>query len=521
MKLNYKRTVYVGFAFFLIYVFWQTYDSIIPKILTDKFGMSQMWSGIIMALDNVFALFLLPIFGAISDKYNGKKGRRTPFIIVGTIIASIAFVVLSFGDYWQLKNISDVSASTQIEFDISREALETLYDADLQITTPRGLKLKIQDTFTREEYSTFFIYKSGSSNVNPDYVNYVVPARQVYAWKKTMESPGTLVFFVIMLLIVLLAMSVFRTPAVALMPDVTVKPLRSNANAIINLMGTAGGTVVILLGLLFQTGKSENSLMTYLPFFTIVAFIMLLSLMFFIWKVDEPRFVKEMHEESKRLGISEDDDEVPKKGEEVRRLTRDEKVSLILILVSVALWFMGYNAVTSKYSVYAGTVLNKDYNKTFLLAQITAAASFIPIGYISAKIGRKKMILTGIFMLTTSFLAASFLDQDSSIVLINILFSMAGIGWASINVNSYPMVVELSKNGDIGKYTGFYYTASMIAQTITPILSGLFLDIKLTLLFPYATVFAALSFVTMFFVRHGDAKPEVKKNFLENFDVDD
>ena len=97
----------------------------------------------------------------------------------------------------------------------------------------------------------------------------------------------------------------------------------------------------------------------------------------------------------------------------------------------------------------------------------------------------------------------------------NILFALAGIGWATINVNSFPMVVELSRGGDVGKYTGFYYTASMLAQTVTPVLSGLFLDIRMTLLFPYATVFVLGSFVTMLFVRHGDSKPIPPENRLE------
>lgn len=109
MKLNYKKTLFVGFAFFLICVFWQAYDTIIPKILTDKFGMSQSWSGVIMALDNVLALFLLPLFGSISDKCKSKRGRRTPFIIFGTLMAACFLLVLSFADDLQIKGLSAVA----------------------------------------------------------------------------------------------------------------------------------------------------------------------------------------------------------------------------------------------------------------------------------------------------------------------------------------------------------------------------------------------------------------------------
>ena len=196
-----------------------------------------------------------------------------------------------------------------------------------------------------------------------------------------------------------------------------------------------------------------------------------------------------------------------------------------MILASVVFWFMGYNAVTSKYSVYASTVLNVDYNTTLLIAQGAAIVSYLPVGLLSSKLGRKKMILGGVVILGLSFFFASFLSADSpegvKQVLMPLLFALAGIGWATINVNSYPMVVELSRGSNVGKYTGFYYTASMSAQVITPILSGVFLDINFRTLFPYAAIFVALAFVTMFFVRHGDAKPEAKQVALDAMGGDD
>ena len=124
-------------------------------------------------------------------------------------------------------------------------------------------------------------------------------------------------------------------------------------------------------------------------------------------------------------------------------------------------------------------------------------------------------------MLGVAFGAAAFMRAGSPVWFMNILFALAGIGWATINVNSFPMVVELAAGNTVGKYTGYYYTASMAAQVITPILSGIFLDIRFTTLFPYATVFVALAFITMLFVKHGDHKPLKKKSVIENFDVDD
>ena len=259
--------------------------------------------------------------------------------------------------------------------------------------------------------------------------------------------------------------------------------------------------------------------MSYFAFFSVIAGIMLISLAVFLLKVRERRFVSEMQAESKKYGIEDDNSESGSKGgaTEKHRMSAPELRSLLLILASVVLWFFGYNAVISKYSVYAGAVLGRDYNFTLIIAQGAAVVSYLPVGIIASKIGRKKSILAGIVFLGVSFFTASFLREGSPAILMNIIFAVAGIGWATINVNSFPMVVELSRSSDVGKYTGFYYTASMTAQTLTPIISGVLLDIKMTSLFPYATIFVSLSFITMLLVRHGDSRPRDVKPSLESF----
>ena len=521
MKLNYKRTIFVGFAFFLICTFWQAYDTIIPKILTDKFGMTQANSGIIMALDNVLALFMLPLFGTISDKCRSKLGRRTPFILFGTIIAALLLVVLSFVDNRQLKNIESVAAIDD------PAALTALYDAekDETIQTPDGRDFVLSEQFSREEFAAITSQRvdpdTGKTVKNEDYSNFVVPARQHYAHQVTRNNPRTLILFIAVLLVILISMATFRSPAVALMPDVTMKPLRSKANAIINLMGTAGGILVLALGMVFSTGAVKNSLMSYTTFFGIVAAVMLVALVIFKTQVDEPRFVREMEEESAKYDL---DEAAPGETAEhaTRKLSRGEFTSLILILASVVCWFMGYNAVTSKYSVYAGKVLSLDYNSTLMIANVAAIISYLPVGMVASKIGRKKTILAGIAMLAVAFFTAGFLREGSPAMLMNCMFALAGIGWATINVNSFPMVVELSRGGDVGKYTGFYYTASMAAQTFTPYFSGALMDkVGMTSLFPYATVFVVLAAFTMIFVKHGDSKPIPAKSKLEALDVGD
>ena len=513
MKLNYKRTILVGFAFFLISAFWQAYDATIALTLTNKFGMSQTWSGVIMALDNILAIFMLPLFGSLSDKCKSKSGRRTPFIRFGTIIAAVALVCLSFVDNAQLKALDAVSTVDD------PAALEAIYDSQegKVLTTPSDADFILSDESSEDtENITKERFLSINSKENKDdYANYVVPARQAYAAQVTQQNPTTLILFIAVLLIILIAMATFRSPAVALMPDVTVKPLRSKANAIINLMGTAGGILVLLLGIIFGT---STHLMSYTLFYGVLAAVMIGALTIFLLTVKEPQWVAQMQSDSIRYGIEEDKQE--ETGEE-RSLNKQEKLSLICILLSVALWYIGYNAITSKYSVYATNVLQKNYNTTMLIAQAAAIVAYLPAGIVASKIGRKKTILGGVVMLSAAFGAASFMTANSPTIVMNLLFILAGIAWATINVNSFPMVVEMCTGSNVGKYTGFYYTASMAAQIITPMFSGFLMDqLGMTILFPYAAIFAGLAFFTMLMTKHGDAKVIAKKG-LEALDIDD
>ena len=504
MKLSYKRTILVGFAFFLICAFWQAYDNTVPLILTNKFGMSQTWSGVIMAMDNVLALFLLPLFGHISDKCTHPKGRRTPFIVVGTLVAAIALIALSFADNAQLKRLDKVSAIDD------PAALSVIYQEqkDATLLSPSGESFILGHKFTEAEFTAIrsqTVNSEGKTVTDPAYTNYVVPARQACARDVAAAHPGALAVFVALLLIILLSMATFRSPAVALMPDVTPKPLRSRANAVINLMGSAGGIIVLALGMVFATASVSNSMMSYTGYFGVIAALMLSALVVFMLTVREPEWAAEMQAQSAAAGITDEADETP--GGEGRRLSADEVKSLLLILLSIVLWFFGYNAVTSKYSVYASNILHKDYNLTLIIAQAAAIVAYLPVGFIAGKIGRKKTILAGVVMLTVAFGVAGFLTADSPTMLMNAMFALAGIGWATINVNSFPMVVELASGSDVGKYTGFYYTASMAAQVATPMVSGLLMDkFGMHVLFPYAAVFTTLAFVTMLFVKHGDRK---------------
>lgn len=513
MKLNYKKTIYVGLAFMLISLFWQTYDAIITKILIDKFGLNQFWSGTVMALDNVLALFLLPLFGGLSDRTNHKKGKRTPYIVVGTVLAAFLFVGLSFTDNLQLKKLEvETTLSEKYEdFDAFSEKTpvttwQDLYDR----TVLEGSDLKELKTIIDDTENTDILTLANYYQARDVYYQYL----SRIAYDVTMSSPTVFIVFIVMLFFTLFAMSVFRSPAVSLMPDITTKQLRSKANAVINLMGALGGITAILM--LQQFKLDKHSMVSYAPAFIFVGVVMIVLLVIFLWKVNEPKFVNERLEfEAENHIIDEEEHEDHKK------LQKGKFISLMLILISVFLWFMGYNAVTTKLSDYAPKVLNMGFSTPLLIAQATAIVGFIPIGILSIKLGRKKTILFGVLLLTICFGSVYFLTEKTSILLYVVL-GLTGIAWASINVNSYPMVVELSKGSDVGKYTGYYYAFSMAAQILTPVLSGLIMDnssLGRKALFPYATVFVVLAFFTMLFVKHGDAKPE-KKSLLENFDVD-
>ena len=522
MKLNSKRTILVGFAFFLICAFWQVYDVTIAMTLTSKFGLSQTASGVVMALDNILALFLLPLFGGISDKCKSKSGRRTPFIRVGTILAVVFLMLLSVADNAQLAKIQDYAAVND------PATMERIYDEqkDTTLVTPEGVPFKLADLYTREEFAqlTTDSKTTEKNSFGRDvevnlYTRHVVPARQACAAAVTAGNPGNVVLFLGILLLLLISMATFRTPAVALMPDVTLKPLRSKANAVINLMGNAGGIIVLGLGSVLAISKAKNAYMSYTGVYAIVGGIMLTALIIFLLTVKEPKWAAEMQAQSAALGL--DKEAEPVEVGEKKRLSKAEFRSLIFLLASIVLWFFGYNAVTSKYAVYAQNVLDKDATTTLLLANVAAIIAYLPVGMVASKLGRKKTILAGIVMLFTAFFIGCFMTASTPSWLMSAMFVLAGVAWATINVNSFPMVVEMCSGADVGKYTGFYYTASMAAQSLTPTVSGIFMDqIAMTTLFPYASIFVGLAFFTMLAVKHGDSKVEAKKG-LEAFDNDD
>ncbi len=421
MKLNYKRTILIGLAFLSISAFWQMYDNIVPLILKNTFGLGETVTGGIMAADNVLALFLLPLFGALSDKVSTPIGKRMPFILTGTALASIFLMVLPIAD-------------------------------------------------------------------------------------RTANLP----MFIIVLFFLLLSLGLYRSPAVALMPDLTPKELRSKGNAIINLMGAVGGVYSLaMIGVLVGDGDRPS----YLPLFIAVMAIMIVSVLILFATIRENALRAQMPEEPAEPAKDEADTKTR------TPLPPAVRRSLIFLLLSVSLWYIAYNAVTTAFSRYATTVWgleNGGYANCLLVATAAAIISYLPIGFLSSKIGRKKTILIGVSILACSYFGAALYNSYHTTMII--FFCLIGFAWAAINVNSFPMVVEMCTGSDIGRYTGYYYTFSMSAQVITPILSGVLLEhVSYRTLFPYSVFFSVCAGITMLFVKHGDSKPQKKASLLESF----
>lgn len=343
-------------------------------------------------------------------------------------------------------------------------------------------------------------------------------------------SPLKLASFVIVLALLLIAMGTYRSPAVALMPDVTPKPLRSRANAIINLMGAAGGVLYLAFAAVLYPNSKVKALeeagkhVDYQPLFLIVSAVMFLAVGILFLTIRERKLTEEnqaLEAQHPEWNLAVDD------GSGNEALPKPVKRSLAFLLASIALWFIGYNGVTTWFSTYVDVVMGQGLggaSQCLLIATVGAVVSYIPIGALAAKIGRKRTIQIGIVLLAACFAMGYVLTTMYTTItpVMFVVFALVGFAWAAINVNSLPMVVEMCKGSDIGKFTGYYYTASMAAQVVTPVLAGtLMRQIDYRVLFPYAALFVALSFVTMLFVRHGDVKAAAKKGLEAFEDMED
>ncbi len=685
LKLDYGQTFKVGFAFAIIMLFWTAYDFVVPLLLEHAYGLPNSLRGLIMGLDNLLSLFMLPLFGKLSDNAHGKLvkkfGRRTPFIVIGTLASIILMIFVPVSTLKQqaraTQYISDYELTWEdpaykIENGVEVPRLHTEGDkAGTQMTVLEALLTDMYESGDKNYCDISYLNNNGISKetfinlkldanlsvkkavlnmlgaetwkyngveVNPDdhivaedaasptyrqiketndlYTKIVAPGINNYEsdliYNKVTKTQGgaSIGVYMVILLLVLVAMATFRSPAVALMPDVTPKPLRSQGNAIINLCGGIGGAIAFLI---YTVALFKPSINTYVIIFSCVAAGMLLLLGGFLALVKERKMVEKCEEICKEYGIDDEEEnddekdknlvpddekdknpdikvapapavdafmtdtsgnfvadmpETPDNAEEMSPDTlrfahevvggakakrkspkewwngktkseRSKLISFWLILASIFMWFMGYNAISSNLSVYITKTLNLSAGIASIISGVSmgiSAIAFIPVGYMAAKIGRRKSIIIGFGLAVISFVLIFACVKPGGGTLAAALFALfyliAGFGLIIANVNTFPMVTELSTAQTVGQYTGYYYMATMSAQAITPFIAGLVMDSKAgsTFLFIYSAVCVVAAIVLMLFVKHGDSmiigkgrkltKEEKRQIRLESLDSD-
>lgn len=420
--MNYRRTIYIGLAFMWISAFWQLYDNIVPLILKNSFALEETASGIIMAADNVIAVILLPVFGAWSDRINTRIGKRTPFILTGTLL-SVLFMML-------------------------------------------------------------------------------IPAA---------DNSRNFLFFVISLGAVLLSMGLYRSPAVALMPDLTPPQYRSQGNAVICIMGAVGSLYSLVM---IQLLVPHETTPDYTVLFASAAVLTIAGLILLLCKINEKKLTAEIGEEF--FGYIQEEE--PQSG---GSLPNDVRKSLLFALASLFCYYMSYNGITTAYSRYAQEVwelTGGSFAVSLMVIAVTAVVSYIPLGLLAGRFGRKKIIALGFALMLVSFIVLALYSEYHTSI--NLWFFVVGVGGSAAGVNLFPVVVEMCSNRELGKYTGLYYTFSMAAQIVTPIASGYLLEhISYRTLFPYAAVFALLGLLMLPNVRHGECRTERKQNLWEYLDT--
>ncbi|MCR4660944.1 MAG: MFS transporter [Clostridia bacterium] len=473
LKLSVKRTILIGFAFFGILLVWQLYNSYCSPMLSFLFarhdyadqvaagalaGFTTMkdllangyiteaqyldvqWKvGIIMALDNIAALFIMPIFGNLSDKTHSKLGKRMPYILIGSVVTAIA---LPFIPLFFVKGMAYMEA----------------------------------------------------------------------------KLVGMIVGMICIMIVVIVFMMSYRSPAVALMPDFTPKPLRSRANGIINVVGYVGGAIgsvfaIVLPVTKYIDGSNRSLMMLEIPFI-VCSVVLLASLVVLLCKVKENKLHAELDKEIKEGdSMGESAEQVTESG----KLSKINKRNLILILLAEVFWFMALNAVETFQTNYVMFWLNTSSAGGAIMTVVSGAASvvgFLVAGRIADKIGRKWTIFIGICAVAICYVIYAIIPKADAAAIAEhpfesslpwifyVLLPTIGLGSSLIHICSFPLVTDYCTSDKIGRYTSLYYTASMLAQSVTPIAIGfIFMATSWRALPIYSAVLMAIAGIIFFFVK--------------------
>ena len=435
LKLNWRRTFLIGLGFFGIEVLWRVYNNFVPLFLQSGsatfdaalqnpmpgFGLNTFTTGLVMGIDNLAALFILPVVGVISDRTFTRIGRRMPFILVFAPIAAIAFVLIP---------LAPMMISPETNGDVS-------------------------------------------------------------------AMVGLFAFFMIAIAVMLLAMAAFRTPVISLMPDMTPSPLRSKANGVINLMaGVAGVVGTLFLSPLFDVSP-------LLPFVSASVLLLLTTAALFI-------FVKERRDSV----VLDEDSPEEREGLHILKKLRDipkvNRRTVFFLMSAIFFWFIAFNGIDTWFTSFGVTVLDLTPGRAgmiFSVALIAFMIFAIPAGFVGTRFGRKRTIIAGLAIFTSTLIIINTLD---SIAAITILLAIGGASWALVNINSLPMMIDSSTNElMLGTFTGLYYIASQSAAIIGPPITGWVVDLAggdFRQIFVVVPFFFGLAILAMLFVKTGEAK---------------
>jgi maltose/moltooligosaccharide transporter len=447
MKLDFKKAFYLGFGFFGVMMVWTLYNSFVP-ILLKNFIASNALIGLIMTFDNILAVTIQPIIGAASDRTRSTLGRRMPYLLIGTPLAAVSLSFIPF------------------------------------------VKL-------------FWLFIS------------VIVMMNVF-------------------------MALFRTPLIALMPDVIPSAQRSSANGVINFMGGAGALIALFGGgILFDINRK-------IPFVA-VGVVLVFSIILVFLRIKEPAAEvdsRESNDISIRMitvsfisvvigiciffflrkteildgllsGVFEDS----LHGQLLLSIlifavivfiavSRSVDKNALFIFLAIFCWFFSYNGMETFFTLFGQNSLHITPGRASMILGVFSLSFIvfaIPSGFAANRIGRKRTIILGIFVLMIAVLSIGFVG---SIPIIIIVMVVGGIAWACININSYPMICDLATDDTLGTYTGLYYFFSMLAQTISPPVMGIAIDItgNYKTVFYIAPVFFALALILMMFVKGGEAE---------------
>lgn len=425
IRMNWGRAILISLPFFAITIFWQAFDYIVPLMLSMHYKLGTTAYSMIMSIDNVVALIFLPLFGVLSDRIQGKMGRRSPLILLGTLGGLVGLFVMNWAD-------------------------------------------------------------AGA-----------------------VAGKSTFVIFMVALCVAVFFMSLYRSPAAALVADCYIRPQRTKANAVLNVVGALAGVIFSLVGRSLIVSQNGVAIFTKLIYFVIAG--MLISSAIYFTFMRENKFVAEVQKKNKELGLIDEKTDTSDKSRTI--LTKDERKSLFFILGIIFFLYMGYNAYNTHYTNYLVSYLKMpaSWTSPYLMRVLLVTIFMVPAAMLASKIGRKKSAMLGCIFCALGF-GGSFTVAPGGANMLYLWFFLVAIGFPMASINLGPMVLELGKDTDAGRYMGYYYIAATVSQIVTPTLASLFINSAgYKVIGVYAGFFCIVGFACGFFVKHGDVKPVMIK----------